>query len=80
MRDPILIRPRAGFEAHEVHFRSLTDGIDTKTPVGRFLFHIMASPDQREHELIVERSRAGLAVARKLGRIGRHKRMTDSKI
>ena len=68
-------------EAREVHFRSLTDGIDTKTPAGRFFFHIMASLAQMERELIVERTRAGLAVARKLGRIGGRKRqMTDSKI
>src|SRR5271168_1956742 len=68
-------------EAREVHFRSLTDGIDTKTPAGRFFFHIMASLAQMERELIVERTRAGLAAARKLGRIGgRKRRMTDTKI
>ena len=34
-----------------------------------------------ERELIIERTRAGLAAARKLGRVGGHKRrMTDSKI
>ncbi len=70
-----------GLEARDVHFRSLTDGIDTKTPAGRFFFHIMASLAQMERELIVERTRAGLAVARKLGRVGgRKRRMTDSKI
>jgi DNA invertase Pin-like site-specific DNA recombinase len=64
-----------------VHFRSLTDGIDTKTPAGRFFFHIMASLAQMERELIVERTRAGLAAARKLGRVGgRKRRMTDNKI
>lgn len=68
-------------ESRGVHFRSLTDGIDTKTPAGRFFFHIMASLAQMERELIVERTRAGLAAARKLGRIGgRKRRMTDSKI
>jgi DNA invertase Pin-like site-specific DNA recombinase len=68
-------------EAREVHFRSLTDGIDTKTPAGRFFFHIMASLAQMERELIIERTRAGLAAARKLGRIGgRRRRMTDNKI
>lgn len=70
-----------GLEAREVHFRSLTDGIDTKTPAGRFFFHIMASLAQMERELIGERTRAGLAAARKLGRIGgRKRRMTESKI
>lgn len=68
-------------EAREVHFRSLTDGIDTKTPAGRFFFHIMASLAQMERELIVERTRAGLAAARKLGRVGgRKRRMTESKV
>lgn len=68
-------------EARDVHFRSLTDGIDTKTPAGRFFFHVMASLAQMERELIVERTRAGLAAARRLGRIGGRKRaMTDSKI
>ena len=62
-----------GLEARAVHFRSLTDGIDTKTPAGRFFFHIMAS--------LAQRTRAGLAAARKLGRVGgRKRRMTDSKI
>jgi DNA invertase Pin-like site-specific DNA recombinase len=68
-------------ESRDVHFRSLTDGIDTKTPAGRFFFHIMASLAQMERELIVERTHAGLAAARKLGRVGgRKRRMTDSKI
>lgn len=70
-----------GLEARDVHFRSLTDGIDTKTPAGRFFFHIMASLAQMERELIVERTRAGLAAARRLGRVGgRKRRMTDSKV
>ena len=70
-----------GLEARAVHFRSITDGIDTKTPAGRFFFHVMASLAQMERELIVERTRAGLAVARKLGRVGgRKRRMTESKI
>lgn len=64
-----------------VHFSSLTDAIDTGTPSGRFFFHVMASLAEMERELTVERTRAGLEVARKLGRIGGRKRqMTDSKI
>jgi DNA invertase Pin-like site-specific DNA recombinase len=43
-----------------VQFRSLTDGIDTTTPAGRFFFHVMASLAQMERELLAERTRAGL--------------------
>jgi DNA invertase Pin-like site-specific DNA recombinase len=71
----------AEFETRQVHFRSLTDGIDTKTPAGRFFFHVMASLAQMERELIVERTRAGLGAARKLGRTGgRPRRMTPGKV
>jgi DNA invertase Pin-like site-specific DNA recombinase len=64
-----------------VQFKSLTDAIDTGTPSGRFFFHVMASLAEMERELTVERTRAGLEVARKLGRKGGRKRkMTDSKI
>jgi len=64
-----------------VNFRSLTDSIDTTTASGRFFFHVMASLAEMERELTVERTRAGLEVARQLGRKGGRKRqMTDSKI
>ena len=64
-----------------VQFKSLTDAIDTGTPSGRFFFHVMASLAQMERELMVERTRAGLEIARQLGRLGGRKRqMTDSKI
>ena len=64
-----------------VQFRSLTDSIDTGTPSGRFFFHIMASLAEMERELTIERTRAGLAVARQLGRRGGRKpKMTSSKI
>ena len=54
----------------DVQFNSLTDAIDTGTPSGRFFFHVMASLAEMERELIVERTRAGLDVARQLGRKG----------
>ena len=53
-----------------VQFKSVTDAIDTGTPSGRFFFHVMASLSEMERELIVERTRAGLEVARQLGRKG----------
>ena len=64
-----------------VQFNSLTDAIDTGTPSGRFFFHVMASLAELERVLIIERTRAGLDVARQLGRKGGRKpKMTDSKI
>ncbi|WP_323638756.1 recombinase family protein [Pectobacterium polonicum] len=57
-------------QAKGIHFRSLTDSIDTSTPAGRFFFHVMSALAEMERELIVERTRAGLAAARAQGRIG----------
>ena len=57
-------------EDRKIHFKSLTDSIDTGTPSGRFFFHVMASLAQMERELIVERTRAGLIAARQLGESG----------
>lgn len=64
-----------------IQFKSLTEAIDTGTPSGPFFFHVMASLAEMERELTVERTRAGLKVARQLGRKGgRQRQMTESKI
>jgi DNA invertase Pin-like site-specific DNA recombinase len=71
----------ADLQGRGVQFRSLTDGIDTTTPAGRFFFHVMASLVQMERELLAERTRAGLAAARRRGRVGgRKRRMTPGKV
>jgi len=65
----------------DIHFKSITDNVDTSTPSGRFFFHVMASLAQMERELIAERTKTGLASAKLLGRVGGRKRkMTASKI
>ena len=57
------------------------DAIDTSMASGRFFFHVMANLAEMERELTIERTRAGLEVARQLGRKGGRKRqMTESKI
>lgn len=56
-----------------VNLLSLTDNIDTSTPMGRFFFHIMGALAEMERELNIERTRAGLEVARAAGRIGGRK-------
>jgi len=76
-----LISLISDLNSKDIHFKSITDSIDTSTPSGRFFFHVMASLAQMERELIVERTKAGLAAAKKLGRVGGRKRkMTNSKI
>lgn len=76
-----LISLISDLNAKGIHFKSITDSIDTSTPSGRFFFHVMASLAEMERELIVERTKAGLKAAKKLGRTGGRKRvMTESKV
>ena len=63
-----------------IHFRSLTDSIDTSTPAGRFFFHVMSALAEMERELIVERTRAGLAAAREQGRVGGRRRVMTKEV
>lgn len=61
-----------------VEFRSLTEALDTTTPGGRLLFHVVAAVAQFERELIVERTRAALAAARAQNRqLGRPSRVNE---
>lgn len=76
-----LVQLVEGLQQRGVGFVSLTDSIDTATPAGRFFFHMMAALAQMERELVIERTRAGLAAARKQGRTGgRPRRMTPGKV
>ncbi|WP_275448393.1 recombinase family protein [Mesorhizobium retamae] len=62
-------------------FQSLSEGIDTTTAGGRFVFHLMGSLAEAERALIAERTKAGLAAARMRGvRIGRRKAMNAEQL
>lgn len=64
-----------------VGLRSLQEGIDTTTPGGRLVFHVFSALAQFEREVIIERSRAGVAAARARGRVGgRPALMTSAKL
>lgn len=64
-----------------VHFRSLTEGIDTATPTGKLVFHIFAALAEFERDRIIERTEAGLAAARARGRFGgRRKSLTARQV
>lgn len=51
-------------------FKSLAEDIDTTTPAGRLIFHVFGSIGEFERERIVERTKEGLAAARRRGRVG----------
>ncbi len=62
-------------------FHSLTDGIDTNTSGGTLVFHIMGAMAQFERSLIVERTKAGMAAAKKRGKhIGRPPALSSGQI
>lgn len=54
----------------QVAFRSLTEGMDTTTASGELLFHVFGALAQYERALTRERVLAGLAAARRRGRVG----------
>jgi DNA invertase Pin-like site-specific DNA recombinase len=56
------------FDSLGISFVSLRDGIDLTTPIGRLQFGIISSVAEFERSLIVERTRAGLAHAKRIGK------------
>lgn len=59
--------------AKKIMFRSIQDGIDTSSPIGQFFFHVTGAFAELEHNLIKERTNAGLSSARARGRTGGRK-------
>jgi DNA invertase Pin-like site-specific DNA recombinase len=68
------------FKETEIEFYSIQDKIDTSTPMGRFIFHLMGSLAEFERELIRERTNAGLKSARERGRHGGRPKGPSKKI
>ncbi len=61
-----------------IQFRSLVEGIDTSTALGRMTYQLAATFAEYERTLIGERTRAGLDAARAAGRrIGRPPALTE---
>jgi len=67
---PHLVEIITGLAERGIGFRSLTEGLDTDTPGGRLIFHVMAALAAFERDIIRERTLAGLAAARTQGRVG----------
>jgi len=60
---------------HTIHaasafFRSLTEAIETQSPAGRMMTQMLGAFAEFEREMIRERTKAGLEVARTKGRVG----------
>jgi DNA invertase Pin-like site-specific DNA recombinase len=49
---------------------SITDAIDTSSPGGMLVFHMLGAISEFERELIRERTRAGLVEAKRQGKVG----------
>lgn len=78
---PHLVEVINGLRASGVGFRSLQEQIDTTSAGGRFYLHILASLAEFERELISERTKAGMASARRRGKsIGRPRKLTRQQI
>src|ERR1700735_4533686 len=65
-----LIETLETLRLRNIGFRSLTEALDTTTPQGRLVFHLFGALAEFERGLIRERTSAGLAAARRLGRTG----------
>lgn len=59
----------AELKAHKVSFISLKEGFDLTTSIGKVIFGIMAAFAEFERDLISDRTKMGLALARAEGRV-----------
>jgi DNA invertase Pin-like site-specific DNA recombinase len=74
-----LLRALETFQALGIEFVSLTEGVDTSTPMGKMVFTVLGAVAELERSLIVERVRAGLRNARAKGkRLGRPRKIVDA--
>lgn len=75
---PHLLGLVESFKKRQVHFRSLTEVIDTSTPSGAFLLTVLCALSAMEREILIQRTRAGIQAAKLRGRVGgRPSKITD---
>lgn len=78
---PHLISLISLLERRRVGLKSLSEAIDTATTSGRFLFHVIGALAEFERSLASERTKAGIAAAKRRGAtIGRPTKLTDKQI
>jgi DNA invertase Pin-like site-specific DNA recombinase len=74
-----LIEMVTALQARKIGFRSLQEHLDTTTSGGKLVFHVFGALAEFEHDLVQDRTRAGLAAARARGRKGGRRRVMDDK-
>lgn len=57
----------ADLEERGIHFRTVEDSLSTQGSTGKLILHVLGAVAQFERDLILERTKAGLAAARKRG-------------
>ncbi|BAR50274.1 recombinase family protein [Tannerella forsythia] len=73
-----LIQLQKTFEENNIHLVSVTETLDTSTAMGKFAFQIVCCFAEMERNVIIERTLAGLAAAKKRGKQGgRPKGLSD---
>jgi DNA invertase Pin-like site-specific DNA recombinase len=76
LRDLLTLMEQLG--ATKAGFRSLTEAIDTTTPAGRMMMQMVGAFAEFERAMLRERTRAGLEMARREGRVGgRRPKLSD---
>ena len=76
-----LLRALETFRALGIDFVSLSENVDTSTPMGKMIFTVLGAVSELERDLIVERVRAGLRHARARGKkLGRPRLRIDDQI
>jgi DNA invertase Pin-like site-specific DNA recombinase len=64
-----------------IRFQSITEAIDTVTPTGRAMLHMVALLAELERGLITERTRAGVKAAKRRGvKFGRRLKLSSEQI
>ncbi|MBF4313020.1 recombinase family protein, partial [Vibrio anguillarum] len=78
---PHLIETVNGLKERNIGFVSIAEAIDTSSPAGELIFHIFGAIAQFERSLISERTKAGLAAAKRRGKnVGRKPSMSKKDI
>jgi DNA invertase Pin-like site-specific DNA recombinase len=76
-----LIQIVESFEKQSIGFVVLEQAIDTTTPTGKFMFHVLSAIGEFERGLIDERTKEGIAIAKERGvQFGRKNKLTPEQL